>query len=161
MRDPISVGLGERVISRDPLDVLVAYGLGSCLGIGMVDPVRRICGLMHAVLPEKNNGTDPLNPKFVDSGILGLIEDMIKAGADSNRLVTRMAGGANMLTAPGLSKTFDIGTRNITAAHATFAKLRMKLVSEDVGGTRGRTVRFYVGDTKMTVRVIGEKEIDL
>ena len=48
MRDPISVGLGERVVSRDPQDILVAYGLGSCLGIGMIDPVARVCGLLHA-----------------------------------------------------------------------------------------------------------------
>ena len=161
MRDPISVGLGERVVSRDPQDILVAYGLGSCLGIGMIDPVARVCGLLHAVLPIKNNGTDPLNPKFVDSGIAGLIEEMVKAGALRNRLVVRMAGGANMLTAPGLSKTFDIGARNIESAHNVFTNIRMNIKSEDVGGTRGRTVRLYVGETRMTVRVIGEKEIDL
>ncbi len=161
MRDPISVGLGERVVSRDPDDILVAYGLGSCLGIGMIDPVSRICGLMHAVLPVKNNGTDPFNPKFVDSGIKGLIEEMVKAGAVRNRLVIRIAGGANMLTAPGLSKTFDIGNRNIDSAYETFKELRINIKNEDVGGTRGRTVRLYVGQTRMTVRVIGEKEIDL
>lgn len=161
MRDPISVGLGERVVSRDPQDILVAYGLGSCLGIGMIDPVSHVCGLLHAVLPIKNNGTDPLNPKFVDSGINGLIEEMVKAGAMRSRLTIRMAGGANMLTAPGLSKTFDIGARNIESAHNTFTTLKMILKSEDVGGTRGRTVRMYVGQSRMTVRVIGEKEVDL
>lgn len=161
MKDPISVGLGERVISRDPQDILVAYGLGSCLGIGMVDPQKKICGLLHAVLPERTNGTDPTNPKYVDSGIEGLINEMVKAGADQNRLVIRIAGGANMLIAPGLSKTFDIGTRNIQTAHQTFEKLKMKIANEEVGGNRGRTVRMYVAQGRMTVRVIGEKEQDL
>ncbi len=161
MRDPISVGLGERIVSRDPEDILVAYGLGSCLGIGMIDPVSRVCGLLHAVLPVKNNGADPFNPKFVDSGINGLIEEMTKNGAMRSRLVIRMAGGANMLTAPGLSKTFDIGARNIDSAHDVFQSLRLLLKSEDIGGTRGRTVRLYVGQGRMTVRVIGEKEVDL
>ena len=161
MRDPISVGLGERVISRDPQDVLVAYGLGSCLGIGMIDSQTKICGLMHAVLPERTNGVDPFNAKFVDSGILGLIDDMVKAGANRNRLMVRMAGGANMLTAPGLSKTFEIGTRNIQAAYVQFEKINFRILNQDVGGNRGRTVRLYVGQARMTVRVIGEKEVDL
>ena len=161
MKDPISVGLGERVISRDPQDILVAYGLGSCLGIGMVDPQKKICGLLHAVLPERTNGTDPNNPKYVDSGIEGLINEMVKAGADQNRLIIRIAGGANMLVAPGLSKTFDIGTRNIQTAHQTFEKFRLKITNEEVGGNRGRTVRMYVAQGRMTVRIIGEKEQDL
>lgn len=161
MREPISVGLGERVVSHNPEDILVAYGLGSCLGIGMIDPISRVCGLLHAVLPIKNNGADPFNPKFVDSGVNGLIEEMVKKGAMRGRLIIRMAGGANMLTAPGLSKTFDIGARNIDSAHEVFQSLQIILKNEDVGGTRGRTVRLYVGQGRMTVRVIGEKEVDL
>ena len=42
-----SIGLGEMVISRDPQDVLVAYGLGSCVGVGMYDPTARVAGMVH------------------------------------------------------------------------------------------------------------------
>ena len=52
MSNGISIGLGEVKVSRDPGDVLVAYGLGSCLGIGFYDPIARAAGMLHAVLPE-------------------------------------------------------------------------------------------------------------
>jgi chemotaxis protein CheD len=161
MKDPINVGLGERVISRDPDDIIVAFGLGSCLGIMMVDPTIHLCGMIHAVLPERLNGVDPHSPKFVTNGILGLLATMLEAGAERRRLVIKMAGGANMLLSSGLSNTFDIGTRNIEAAHRTFSQLGLPLRAEDVGGNLGRTVRLYVANGKATVRVINGKEKEL
>ena len=59
MTNSLSVGLGELVISSDPEDVLVAYGLGSCVGIAMYNPVTKTGGLLHAVLPERfDSGND-------------------------------------------------------------------------------------------------------
>ncbi len=165
MNNPISLGLGEQAISRDPQDVLVAYGLGSCLGISIIDPVTRITGLIHAVLPEKMNGLGETDSaacyKYVDQGIENLLAAMTKEGANKNRLVVRMVGGANMLIATGLTSTFDIGTRNIEKAHATFQRLNIKIAAEEVGGHTGRTVRVYVADSRVTVRVIGEKEHEI
>jgi chemotaxis protein CheD len=163
-RDPISLGLGERAISRDPEDVLVAYGLGSCLGISMIDPVTRISGLLHAVLPGAVNGM-PLNDsnshKYVDSGIENLLTTMVQEGANKSRLVVRLVGGANMLISPGLTTSFDIGTRNIETARRTLQRLNLRIASEEVGGHTGRTVHVYVADSRVTVRVIGEKERDV
>jgi len=161
MNNSISIGLGEVKVSRDPGDVLIAYGLGSCLGIGFFDPIARTAGMLHAVLPEKLNAHDGLNAKYVSSGIDILLEMMAKAGADQRRIIVRFAGGANMLISPGLSQTFDIGTRNIAAALSKFSDLKMKVTSQDIGGNIGRTVRLYVGTGKMTVRMIGgvEREI--
>jgi chemotaxis protein CheD len=161
MNDPLNIGLGERVVSQNPLDVLVAYGLGSCLGISMFDPVKRISGMLHAVLPQRSNGADPMSAKYVDSGIEGLLNEMIRAGADRRRIIIRMAGGANMLLTSGLSSTFDIGTRNISSAHTTLQRLNLPLKSEDVGGNLGRTVRVYVADGRMTVRILNGKEQEL
>jgi chemotaxis protein CheD len=161
MKEPINVGLGERVISRAPDDVIIAFGLGSCLGIVMIDPTLQLCGMIHAVLPEKLNGADPHSAKFVTNGIQGLLASMLESGAERRRLVIKMAGGANMLLASGLSSTFDIGTRNIEAARRTFSQLGLQIRAEDVGGNLGRTVRLYVGSGKMTVRVINGKEREL
>lgn len=163
-KDPISLGLGERAISRDPEDVLVAYGLGSCLGISMLDPLTRISGLLHAVLPGAANGlpaNDLNSHKFVDSGIENLLAAMVQEGANKNRLIVRVVGGANMLISPGLTSSFDIGTRNVETARRTLQRLNLKITSEEVGGHTGRTVHVYVADSRVTVRVIGEKERDI
>lgn len=165
MKSPISLGLGEQAISRNPEDILVAYGLGSCLGISMIDPVTRVTGLIHAVLPESTSGLDRKDPatcyKFVDTGIENLLSAMVNEGANKNRIVVRMVGGANMLIAPGLTTTFDIGTRNIEKARTTFQRLNIKVAAEEVGGHIGRTVRVYVADSRVTVRVVGEKEHEI
>ena len=153
-----AVGLGVQIISRDPQDVLVAYWLGSCLGIGMYDPSTHIGGLLHAVLPE-HPGSDGVTPqKFVDSGVVSLIDGMVKAGADRRKLIIWMAGGANMILALGSAKAFDIGSRNIQAAFKVFDSLRLRISGQEVGGNAGRTVRVYVGEGRMTVRKIGEEE---
>jgi chemotaxis receptor (MCP) glutamine deamidase CheD len=77
MNESISVGLGEQVISSNSPNIIVAYGLGSCLGIGIYDPIRRVAGLLLAFLSERTNGNDPLSPKYVDSGIAILLDAMI------------------------------------------------------------------------------------
>ncbi len=164
MKDATSVGLGEMAISRNPEDVLVAFGLGSCMGVIMLDPLTHISGLLHAVLPRAADGMEgaDVNPfKYVESGIEALLTAMTKEGANRTRITVRLAGGANMLMSAGMTRAFDIGTRNIESARTTLARLRMPVVTADVGGHTGRTVRVYVAESRVTVRVIGEKERDL
>jgi chemotaxis protein CheD len=158
METSVGVGLGEIAVSQNRDEILVAFGLGSCVGVGAYDPVKKIAGLLHAVLPEPLNGSDLESTKYVGNGIKKLLEEMEKQGAARERLIIRIAGGANMLTSPGLSKTFDIGTRNIAATISTLETLKIKIISQNVGGNTGRTFRIYVIDGKMTIRMIGEKE---
>lgn len=160
MPNTLSVGLGELVISQNPDDILVAYGLGSCVGVGMFSPAKKIAGLLHAVLPE-NTDTDKASTKFVDTGIKTMLEKMQKAGADLRTIQIYMAGGANMLINTTLSKSFDIGTRNAAAAKDMFLKLNLRLLNFETGGNTGRTVRMYVSTGKYTVRVIGGQEREL
>ena len=158
METSVGVGLGEIAVSQNPNDVLVAFGLGSCVGVGVYDPAKGIGGLLHAVLPEPLNGSDQESTKYVKNGIVKLLDEMTKKGANKDKLIVRVAGGANMLTSPGLSKTFDIGTRNIAMAVSVLNLMKMKIVSQNVGGNIGRTFRVYIANGKMTIRMIGEKE---
>jgi len=160
MANSIAIGLAEVKVSRSPDDVLVAFGLGSCLGIGMYDPILHMGGLLHAVLPI-NNDHKSEQSKYVDSGITMLLDLMIQAGAQKNRLIIKMAGGANMLNVSSLSSTFDIGNRNIDSAKLTFTKMGIKPKSEEVGGKIGRTVRLYVANGRYTIRMMGEQEREI
>ena len=91
MNNPISLGLGEMAVTRNPDDVLAAYGLGSCLGICMIDPVTKVTGLLHAVLTETWNGSDNENPsnasKYVDGVIESLLADMTKEGGNKKQII--------------------------------------------------------------------------
>jgi chemotaxis protein CheD len=160
----INVGLGEQAISHNPEEVLVAYGLGSCIGVVMIDPGSSICGLLHAVLPRSVDGLkngESIASKYVEGGIECLVNAMVKEGANKHQLVVRIVGGANMLMPSGLTRSFDIGTRNIEAAQTTLDRLKMPIVAAEVGGHIGRTLRVYVGNSRVTVRVIGQKEHEI
>ncbi|MHC1782845.1 MAG: chemotaxis protein CheD [Anaerolineaceae bacterium] len=155
-----SVGLGEIKISGGSGDVLVAFGLGSCVGIGIYDPKIHFGGLLHAVLPQSKNNSEA-EAKYVDSGIKLLLSQMVENGAVPSRMIVRMVGGANMLTAPGLANSFDIGTRNIEAARGVLNTLRLPISAEEVGGSIGRTVRLYIADGRMTIRMMGGQEREI
>jgi chemotaxis protein CheD len=161
MYNTLAVGLGEIKISRDPGDLLVAYGLGSCLGIGVYDPVIRLAGMLHAILPVNPNGSTENAGKYVDSGVAMLLEQLIRLGGDRKRFILRMAGGANMLVAPGMTSVLNVGSRNVESAFATFSAMNLKLASHEVGGNTGRTVRFYVADGRMTIRTMGNQEREI
>jgi chemotaxis protein CheD len=159
-----NVGLAEYAISRNPDEILVAYGLGSCIGVVMTDPGTGLSGLLHAVLPRAGDGLSSAtaNPhKYVESGIESLIASLVKAGAERARLIVRIVGGANMVMSSDSTHPFDIGTRNIEAARSTLNRLKMALTAAEVGGHSGRTVRVYIAQSRVTVRVIGEKEREI
>ena len=163
MKD-IHVGLAEYAISQNPEDVLVAYGLGSCIGVVMIDPISKFSVLLHAVLPKATDGlnTFDFNPyKYVENGIEKLITTFRKEGTNPAKLTVRIVGGANMLISSDLTRSFDIGTRNIEAAQTTLNRLRIPIAAAEVGGHTGRTVRVYVAGSRVTVRVIGEKEREI
>jgi len=162
MNNNIVVGLGEIKISKDPQDVLVSYGLGSCLGIAMYDPVAQIGGMLHAVLPSSDKqNNDESCTKYVGCGIDVLLKSLIEAGGQRQRIVLRMAGGANMLSATVFSDIMNIGQRNIDSAHRKLKELNLKLSGEEVGGNIGRTVRFYVADGRVAIRMMGDKEREI
>lgn len=157
------VGLGEIKISNQKDDVLVAYGLGSCLGIAMYDPQIHLAAMLHAVLPacDPTHAHDNSCGKYVCCGIDAMLKMMLEKGAARNRIVVRMAGGANMLTTSGFSDIMNIGQRNIESARMKLKELNFTIAGEEVGGNIGRTVRFYVGEGRMAIRMMGGKERDV
>jgi chemotaxis protein CheD len=162
MVNNIAVGLGEIKISEDPNTVLVAFGLGSCVGVGIFDPVKKIGGMLHAVLPSSTSNNNQDSPsKYVDTGIPLLINELEKKGLDRKRSKLYVIGGANILMANKGNTPFDIGTRNVNAATEIFNNLKWKPDAQDTGGNNGRTFRLYIDEGRATIRTMGEKEKDI
>jgi chemotaxis protein CheD len=155
-----SVGIGEIVASDAPDDVLVAYGLGSCVAICLYDPVARVGGMLHALLPAAPNGNLNVgNPvKFVDRGTPLLLEALLESGARRTRLVAQLYGGAQALSAPGFEDDdlLSIGERNVIAAETALRAAGLGIRTRATGGRIGRTVRLYIADGQVTVRSLGQ-----
>jgi chemotaxis protein CheD len=149
--------IGEIVVSRSPDDELVALGLGSCIGVVMIDTHSHTAGLAHVMLPE--SGGDSSNKgKFADTAVPELLSRMLALGAGRGHLRIGITGGAAMFGSGG---QLDIGARNGTAVRAALRSLGLRCQAEDTGGTQGRTVRVNVGTGETTVRIAGGNASDL
>jgi chemotaxis protein CheD len=161
MQNNVAVGLGEIKISDDPDSVIVAFGLGSCVGIGIYDPIKKIGGMLHAVLPTATSNREDSPAKYVDSGIPLLLNQLKEKGLVVNRCKLYLIGGANILITNNESTPFDIGTRNVKSAEEVLEKLKLYPDAKDTGGHNGRTFRLYIGEGRATIRTMGEKEKDI
>lgn len=162
MSQRIRVGISEFRLAAAPC-VLVSYGLGSCLGVALYDPGLQFGGLAHTLLPTARVViAGERQTKFVDSAIKLMVNELCAQGATRERLVAKLAGGANMFSAPGLAADSGIGHRNIQTARQILNELGIPVVAEDVGGHSGRTVEFDVAAGKLLVRSVrGEHHLEL
>lgn len=161
--EALVISLGEMCVTADPKLVLVCYGIGSCIAFTAFDPVSRIVGMAHFVLPDsaQGNGAAARSPgRFVDAGIRHMLSQLEAAGARQTRTIFKMAGGARMV-APGLTGTLNIGERNVKSAKVTTTAVGIRMRGEDVGGTRGRTVRLFAATGRVTVSMAGAAIYDL
>lgn len=142
------VGIGEFRVAKGA--VLKTIGLGSCIGIALFDPVRKVGGLAHVMLPQSSNGT-ARSAKYADHAIEMMLESMGRLGSKKEDIIAKMAGGAQIFKHMTLD-VLKIGNRNVDAIKAQLEKFGLRLVSEDTGGTQGRSVYFYTTDGRMLVR---------
>ena len=158
----LMVRMAEIAASQHPGDVLVSLGLGSCVGVALMDDSRRAVGLAHVVLPSSSEASANRGsaPKFADTAIPLLIEEVSNLGAARRSLFAVLVGGAQMFSLGGGSN-LDVGNRN---AHAVREALRLAGVpvrAEVTGGSVGRTIRAHVGTGLVTCKEAGGKETDV
>ena len=155
-----AVAIGEMVVSDVPDDVLIAYGLGSCVAVCLYDPVARVGGMLHALLPTAPNGNEAndKHTKFVDQGVPLLVNVLVQSGARRTRLIARLCGGAQVLSAPGFNNSLDIGERNVLAAEAALQAAGLRVQAQATGGHVGRTVKLYIASGQVTARSLGKTE---
>lgn len=157
----IEVGMAEMKISSSP-HILVTRGLGSCLGITVYDVQKRIGGLAHAMLPCFEMAKIKTNPhKFVDSVVPLMFEELKKHGCKVSDLKVKVFGGAHMFSSIPVNSSFNIGVKNVNAAHEVLSAHNIPVVAEDTGGNYGRTIFFDLAAGKVKVKTIffGEKEL--
>ncbi|MGB4862483.1 MAG: chemotaxis protein CheD [Tepidiformaceae bacterium] len=149
----VSVGIGQLAISKDPAEVLVAYGLGSCIGISCYDPQAKVSGMAHILLPSsEGKAAEEREPaRFADTGIDLLVARLAAAGAIPRRLVVKLAGGAAVL-GPANAEKFKIGTRNAEAITERLKRHGLRPQAVDLGGTKGRTLEMHPATGKTYVR---------
>ena len=153
------VRMGELTASAVAGDVLVSLGLGSCIGLALVDRRQGVAGLAHVVLPSSGGNAEEGNFKFADHAVPELIDRVVAAGARRPNLDAVLVGGASMFAVS--SAALEVGQRNEAAVRDELEAARIRVIASETGGTRGRTIRVHVGTRRITVREAGGVEHDL
>lgn len=161
MVELIKVGMADYKVGRYPAS-LISYGLGSCVGIALYDPVTKIGGLAHIMLPDSKQARSTENPaKFADTALPKMLDDLLKIGAVKTRLTAKIAGGAQMFSFTNTTDIMRVGERNAEAVRAILKQLDIRLLADDTGGNYGRTVELKLDTGVFRVKTIdkGEKEL--
>jgi chemotaxis protein CheD len=157
----IIVGISDMKASNRPEDVLITYSLGSCIGLVVWDPVARVGGLLHYMLPDSSIDKEKAQARpfmFADTGIPRLFKETYKFGAVRDRLIVKVVGGGQIMDTAGI---FNIGKRNHAILRKIFWKNQIMVAAEDVGGTSNRTVSLEIGTGVTHLKVSGRGEWEL
>ncbi len=149
------VGISDIKISNNPNDTIVTYALGSCIGIVVYDPIARVGGMLHYMLPDStlDERKAKENPAmFADTGIPSLFKACYGLGAEKKRMIVKVAGGASILDDTNF---FRIGQKNIMAMRKIFWKNNVMIAVEDTGANHNRTVRLEMATGKTLVKTSG------
>ncbi len=148
----VVVGIADLKVSNKPSDVLITYALGSCVAVVIYDPVVKVGGLLHYMLPDSSLDADKARgnpPMFADTGIQLLFRSCYAFGADKRRIITKVAGGASILDN---TNYFRIGEKNVMALRKIFWRNKVFIEAEDTGSNYNRTVFLNIADGKVMVK---------
>ena len=123
--------------------------LGSSVAVCLWDPVLRVGGVSHYLLPHWA-GVRQSSPRFGNLAIEQLIEKTRVLGSRQQDLRARLYGGAHILDSPREDQ--NLGARNVEVAREILAREGIPVVAEDVGGKGARKLTFQTGDGSVQLR---------
>ena len=114
--------------------------LGSCVGLTLWHPEKRIGGMCHYLLPNRTRrGNEPLDGRFGDEAVQTLVNALERAGTQPQDYIAHLYGGADTMP-DGASFKLNVGERNIEQAWQLIDKHGFQLDGVDVGDFVPRSV---------------------
>lgn len=156
MGNMIKIGMAELNVCLPP-DAITTLGLGSCVGVVLYDPGKKISGMVHVMLPDSTKIKNNENiAKFADTGIEELLRRVTALGANRRALVAKIAGGAQMFAFKSDNDMLRVGDRNVEATKEKLAQLQIPIIAQDTGSNVGRTIEFYPETGELLVKSVGK-----
>lgn len=150
----VNVRSGEYHVTEGGREMMVTV-LGSCVATCIYDPLTKIAGMNHFLLP--GDIMAQASPKYGIFAMEYMINEMLKRGALKTRLEVKVFGGGKVLP----KSSIDVGEKNIAFIKEYLENESLKMVSSDLGGDYARRLHFC-GDTGKVLmrRVESVKEVD-
>ena len=158
----VKVGIADMGVVKGP-HLIRTSGLGSCVGVILYDLPGELAGLVHVMLPDSTLAkTGTINEaKYADTGVVVLIRQLLKMGAQRHHLKAKIAGGAQMFQFASSNDLMRIGPRNVEAVEQELKKHGIPLVAKDVGGNNGRTIEFNPKTGMLQIRTVNRGTMEL
>ena len=157
-----AVNYSEMKTSNNPAESLVAFAIGSGIGITIFDPVIGLGGVLNLMLPDssqiKSTRSDQYQFMFADTGIPAFLKTLSDLGAKPQNMKVVIAGGAQILDQTGV---FNIGHKNYQATKSILSSYNLAVQHEDVGGIYSRTLKLDIGSGCSFINLFGQKEIKI
>jgi chemotaxis protein CheD len=157
----IVVDVADMRVTNDINAVIVTYALGSCIAVTINDPVAKVGGMLHYMLPESSIDKQKAEMRpfmFGDTGIPLLFKEAYKYGAIRDRIIVKLAGGASIQDASG---AFNIGKRNYLMARKMFWKNNVMIDGESVGGMISRTLYLEMATGRVYFKSSGMRDVKI
>jgi chemotaxis protein CheD len=127
--------------------------VGSCIATCIYDKERKVAGMNHFLLPGMVRPDEILTSELGRYGMFAmelLIGELIKLGAQRERLEAKLFGGGNVLK-------FRSTDGDVTGSNIRFARKFLELegiptVKEDLGGNGGRKILFFTETDRVLLK---------
>lgn len=149
------IGPGELYASKR--DILIVTVLGSCVSVCLIDPVLRLAGMNHFMLPSREGDASLLSEpaRYGTHAMEMLINNLLSMGARRERIEAKVFGAGRVL--PGMS---DVGARNASFALEYLERERITVRAKDVGGVHARKVYLFAATGRVLVKGITQLHND-
>lgn len=132
----------DYAVSDEPIALVTL--LGSCVAACVWDPLLRLGGMNHFMLPD---GDGPC-ARYGANAMELLINDLLKRGARRSRLQAKAFGGGNVLR--GFAD--PVGTRNARFVVDYLTAEHIPLLAQDLGDIHPRKIAFFPQTGRALVR---------
>jgi chemotaxis protein CheD len=137
---------GQLFASATP--TAISTVLGSCVAVCLHDPITKVGGVNHFLLPLHVDREQ--SPRFGTVAVPALIQAVVKAGASRGTLVAKVFGGASVIGA--MARGRRLGEENAILALRLLEEAHIPVLDKDVGGSRGRKLVFFADEGTAWVR---------
>jgi chemotaxis receptor (MCP) glutamine deamidase CheD len=143
----ITLYIGE--IATSDIGAVLDTLLGSCVAVCLYDPVLRIGGMNHILLPLCRAGEE--TPRCGVNAMELLINALMNLGGDRRRFIAKAFGGASVIQGTHLP---PIGEKNSQFVRRFLANEKIPLVAERLGGDHAVHLYFHTDTGKAIVRTV-------
>jgi chemotaxis protein CheD len=148
----VKVFPGEFYMTNKPDEMLVTV-LGSCVSACIRDPIAKIGGMNHFMLPHHKSGSwgdDLRSARFGNFAMEKLLNELLKAGADRKRVEIKVFGGGNVT-----DTTNAVGSDNAAFVLRYLEAEGFRCAAQDLGGSLPRRIHYYPATGRVVRKLLG------